>query len=87
MKKGEVKVVGIGTYEKDGKRFYTLHGITPFEDYESEAGSVGLKAISEWTNRVDLSCLKEGDIVTLSYAKGFKGAAVLNNVTVIAPAK
>ena len=87
MKKGEIKVVGIGSYEKDGKRCYTLHGITPFEDYEVESGAIGLKTISEWTNRVDLSLLKEGDIVTLSYAKGYKGVAVLNNVMVVAPSK
>lgn len=87
MKDGEVKVLGIGKYEKDGKVSYTLYGETPFEQFESEAGAIGTKVIKEWTNRVDLSFLKPGDIVTLQYAKGFKDMAVLNNVTVVAPAK
>ena len=60
-------------------------GETPFEEWESD--SVGNKVVSEWTNRVDLSYLKPGDIVTLSYAKGFQGAAVLNNVSVVSQAK
>lgn len=85
MKVGEVKILGIKRTEKEGKVSYTLHGETPFEDWEENA--LGNKVISEWTNRVDLSVLKPGDVVTLSYAKGFQGAAVLNNVTVVSQAK
>lgn len=87
MKVGEVKVLGISKYEKDGKVSYTLYGETPFEQYESDAGAIGTKCVKEWTNRVDLSYLKPGDIVTLQYTKGFKDMAVLNNVTVIQPVK
>jgi len=85
MKVGEVRILGIKRTEKEGKVSYTLHGETPFEEWESD--SVGNKVVSEWTNRVDLSYLKPGDIVTLSYAKGFQGAAVLNNVSVVSQAK
>lgn len=86
MEKGTVKIVGITKREKDGKVSYILHGITPFEDWESE-NSVGSKVISEWTNRVDCSSLKPGDVVALSYTKGYQGAAVLNNITLVEKAK
>lgn len=87
MKEGEVKVLGISKYEKDGKVSYTLHGETPFEQWESEAGAIGTKAVTEWTNKVDLGFLKPGDIIIPIYTKGFKGAAVLNNVTVVSQSK
>lgn len=86
MKVGEVKILGIRKVEKGDKVSFNLYGETPFEDWEME-NSVGMKVVQEWTNRVDLSSLKPGDIVTLSYAKGFQGAAVLNNVTVVSQAK
>ena len=85
MKVGEVKILGIKKTEKEDKVSFNLYGETPFEDWETNA--VGSKVIQEWTNRVDLSYLKPGDVVTLSYAKGFQGAAVLNNVTVVSQAK
>lgn len=87
MKNGQVKITGIKRNEKDGKVSFTLYGLTPFEEYEQNEGTFGLKTIQEWTNKVDLSMLKIDDIVTLSYAKGFQNMAVLNNVTVVTPAK
>ena len=86
MKVGEVRILGIKKTEKENKVFFSLYGETPFEDWEM-GNSVGTKVVQEWTNRVDLSSLKPGDVVTLSYAKGFQGAAVLNNVTVVSQAK
>lgn len=86
MKVGEVRILGIKKTEKDNKVSFNLYGETSFEDWEIE-NAVGTKVVQEWTNRVDLSSLKPGDIVTLSYAKGFQGAAVLNNVTVVSQAK
>ena len=86
MKVGEVRILGIKKTEKDNNVSFNLYGETPFEDWEIE-NAVGTKVVQEWTNRVDLSSLKPGDIVTLSYAKGFQGAAVLNNVTVVSQAK
>ena len=86
MKVGEVKILGIKKIEKDNKVSFLMYGETPFEDWEMD-NSVGSKVIQEWTNRVDLSNLKPGDVVTLSYAKGFQGAAVLNNVTVVSQVK
>lgn len=86
MKVGEVRILGIKKTEKENKVSFSLYGETPFEDWEMD-NSVGTKVVQEWTNRVDLSSLKPGDVVTLSYAKGFQGAAVLNNVTVVSQAK
>ena len=86
MKVGEVRILGIKKTEKDNKVSFNLYGETPFEDWEA-GNSVGTKVVQEWTNRVDLSYLNPGDIVTLSYAKGFQGAAVLNNVTVVSKSK
>ncbi len=85
MKEGEVKILGIRKVEKGGKVSFNLYGETPFELWETDA--LGSKVVQEWTNRMDLSYLNPGDIVTLSYAKGFQGAAVLNNVTVVSKAK
>ena len=85
MKEGEVKILGIRKVENAGKVSFNLYGETPFELWETDA--LGFKVVQEWTNRVDLSYLNPGDIVTLSYAKGFQGAAVLNNVTVVSKSK
>ena len=85
MKIGEVKILGIRKVEKGDKVSFNLYGETPFELWETDA--LGTKVVQEWTNRVDLSKLNPGDVVTLSYAKGFQGAAVLNNVTVVSQAK
>ena len=87
LKVGQVCVIGISSYEKNGVRAYNLYGYEPFSDYEIENGATGYKSFSEWTNRVDLSLIKQGDIVEPRYAKGFQGKAVLENVTVIAAAK
>ena len=86
MEKGQVQIVGIQKREKDGNVSWTIHGLTPFEDWES-SNSVGTKVISEWTNRVDCTVLKPGDIVEFQYAKGFQGAAVLSNIRIIEEAK
>lgn len=85
MIEGEVKILGIRKVDKGGKVSFNLYGETPFEIWETDA--LGSKVVQEWTNRVDLSYLNPGDIVKLSYAKGFQGAAVLNNVTVVSKAK
>lgn len=80
MNVGEIKVVGVSSYSKDGKTSYTLHGYTPFEDWES---GQGFKSVTEWTNRVDLSGLKPNSVVRPIYGKGFQGKAVLINVEVL----
>lgn len=80
MEMGQIKVLGVANREKDGKKSYTLHGYTPFEDWEN---GVGFKTISEWTNRVDLSGIKAGMVIEPVYGKGFEGKAILINVRVI----
>lgn len=87
MKEGQVKIVGIAPYQKDGKVSYNIYGVTPYSPYEVENGAIGEKVVKEWTNRIDCSILKPGDIVEFSYAKGFRDMAVLNNITVVTPAK
>lgn len=80
MNIGEIKVVGVSKYEKDGKSSYTLHGYTPFEEWEN---GTGYKCVSEWTNRVDLSGIKPNMVVAPVYTKGFQGKAVLCNLNII----
>lgn len=86
MEKGTVKIVGINKRVKDGNTSWTIHGVTPYEDWESE-NAVGCKVVSEWTNRVDCSILKPGDIVQFQYAKGFQNMAVLSNIIIVEKAK
>ena len=71
MKIGEVQIVGIVPNEKNGKVSYSIYGVTPFEDYETERGGMGMKSIQEWTNRVDCSVLKPGDIVRVMVNDAF----------------
>lgn len=80
MENGQIKVLGVSTYEKEGKRSWVLHGYTPFESWEN---GQGFKCVSEWTNRVDLSVLKPNSIIIPIYGKGFQGKAVLNNFQVV----
>ncbi|MBQ8527252.1 MAG: hypothetical protein IJ429_02145 [Lachnospiraceae bacterium] len=87
MKNGQVKITGIVPNEKNGKKSFTIYGITPLEPYEAERGGTGMKVVQEWTNRIDCSMLKPDDIVEFSYSKGFQNTAVLSNITVVAPAK
>ena len=80
MKSGECQVMGITRVEGEKGVSYTLHAVTPFEDWEcngDHSKAVGLKCISEWT-RLDLSALKPNMVIRLRYGKGFKGQAVLS---------
>ena len=89
MKAGQVQVVGITRNVSEKGISYTLHGITPFEDWEANSDrgtSVGFKTISEWT-RVDLSDIKPQELITLRYGKGFQGKAVLVGYDRVAPSK
>ena len=59
MKVGQVQVVGVVEIIKDDKKSYVVHGITPFEDWET---GVGFKTFNEWT-RADLSKVDVNDII------------------------
>lgn len=80
MEKGQIQVMGVQIHDKDGRRSWTLHGISPFEDWET---GQGFKVVSEWTNRVDLSRLKYGQVVEPMYTKGYQGKAVLSNFRIL----
>lgn len=82
MKNGQIQVVGVSSYEKDGRKSYTIHGISPFEDWESN-NSIGMKVVNEWTNRVDLSEIKPGQIVQPIYGKGYQGKAIILDVAIV----
>lgn len=87
MKIGQYQVIGISTFIKQteqGDRTGTnLFLATPFESWE--ATGLGCKTLTEFTY-LDVNC-KPGDIVELSYRKGFKGNAVLSAVSVVAESK
>ena len=80
MKSGQIKVMGVQTHDKDGRKSWTLHGAAPFDTWET---GNGYKVVSEWTNRVDLSSLQNGQIVEPVYTKGYQGKAVLTNVRIV----
>lgn len=80
MENGQIKVLGVSTHEKDGKRSWVLHGYTPFDTWEN---GKGFKSVSEWTNRVDLSGLKPESIIVPIYGRGYQGKAILINVQVV----
>lgn len=74
-------VVGISSYEKDGKTAFTVQLLGQYSGQEKENGAVGYKAFSEWT-RLDLGFLRPGDVITPIYDKGFQDKAVLGDVIV-----
>lgn len=78
MKHGQIQVTGVVTREKDGKKSYTLYGITPFEDWEN---GIGMKTVSEWTNHVDLSILRPNDVIVPVYSRGYEGKAIFTGFT------
>lgn len=80
MKSGQYQVMGVSIYEKDGRKSWTLHAITPFGSWEK---GTGFKCVSEWTNQCDLSGLTYGQIVDPVYTKGYQGKAVLSNVRIV----
>lgn len=79
MKLGEFQVVGVSSREKDGVKSYNLFCVTPFEDWENGSG---LKCVSEWT-RVDVSSLKQGDVIIPIYKRGFQGKAQFSGFTLV----
>lgn len=81
------KIVGVRETVKDGNRSFTVYYTEAFEDWEAGENSTvnGVKCGNEWTNRVDCGFLKPGDEVEFSYAKGFQGKAVLNDIKVLKP--
>ena len=84
MKQGQMEVLGICNYEKNGKRSFVLHAKTPFSEYQAkEQNGVGFAVTTEWTNSCDLSGIQPGDVIEPIYSKGFGDKAVLTNVRVV----
>lgn len=81
-----VKIIGIRTYEtKDGKIVSVIFFGSDFEDWEQE-GAIrcdGNKVDSEYLGTYDISNLKVGDVVKLSYNKGFQGKARLTDISLV----
>lgn len=82
-----VKLVGtrISDYEKDGKpvRAVNYFGVKEFTQYEQENNQCeGMCTISEFS-RIDFG-VHAGDLVDFVYEPGFKGAATLVDVKVLA---
>ncbi|MBQ7067256.1 MAG: hypothetical protein IJN92_10595 [Lachnospiraceae bacterium] len=74
-------VIGISSYEKEGKKSFTVQLVGQYSQAEKEAGAVGFKVFNEWT-RIDIGYLKPGDMVTPVYDRGFQDKAVLGDVIV-----
>lgn len=74
------KVLGITSYEKDGKKNYTLHYCQEFTAYDKERGAEGLKVATVWTN---LSCAAQifpDDLVELQFEPGYQDRATLVDI-------
>lgn len=67
-----------------GRDFYNYFFNVPFSDYESEnADCLGMTVQSEGSYK-DFS-VKPGDVVQLSYEKGYQDKAVLSDIVVVKP--
>lgn len=90
MGNDEFQIVGIKVYTKEGgKKNSILHCLTNFSDYDEEKSDrcVGQTVVQEFTNSIDTSALKIGDVVKFSYTKGFGGKAFLGGISVLERAK
>lgn len=90
MGKDEFKIIGIKVYTKEGgKKNSILHCLTNFSDYDIEKSErcQGQTVIEEFTNSIDTSFLKIGDIVKFFYTKGFGGKAFLDGISVLESSK
>lgn len=82
MSKDERKVVGIGyRTSKAGKPYYMLQLTAPFSD---EKYGIGEQVFSEYVTAKNYPAgLMVGDIVELTYGRGFDGQAYVNGVHVV----
>ena len=81
---GEVLIVGVYTYEKNGKRGTTISFLQEFKSWQIQRGqrTDGVQAETEFTH-MDCTGLQLGDIVRLAYQKGFQGRAELVGYSLI----
>lgn len=79
----KVKVLGISSYEKDGKKCFNLYYAKLFADYQVSAGALGIMAASSWTNSVDLSTVEPGMFLELYFEPGFQDRATLADFKVL----
>lgn len=91
LKGGEAQIVGVYSYEKNGRSGSSVSFVQNFQPWQAERGlrADGLHAETEFT-RMDCSGLQVGDVVRLAYGKGFQGKAELIGYSVvkrISPAK
>ena len=75
----KVKVLGISTYEKEGKKYSNVYVATPFSDRMIEAGARGVQVKSIWTpeSTVSFEAIDPGMYLDLEYEPGFQDRATL----------
>lgn len=74
------KILGVTSYEKDGKKNYTLHFIQEFSEYDRTNGAEGLKVSTVWTNLEKAASIGPDDLVDLQFEPGFQGKAALVDI-------
>lgn len=79
----KVKVLGISSYEKDGKKCFNLYYAKLFPDHQVSAGALGIMTASSWTNSVDLSVVEPGMFLELYFEPGFQDRATLSDFKVL----
>lgn len=84
LNEGEAQIVGIYSYEKNGRIGSSVSYVQNFQRWQEERGlrADGLCAETEFT-RMDCCDLQVGDIVRLAYGKGFKGKAELIGYSIV----
>lgn len=80
------EVIGVQKVKtKAGKDFYNYFLARPFTDYESSNSECTGRAVDTEGSGLEF-LVKPGDLVELSYTKGFQGRATLSGMTVVKPA-
>lgn len=74
------KILGVTSYEKDGKKNYTLHYCQEFTAYDKERGAEGLKVSTVWTNLACAALIMPDDLVELQFEPGFQDRATLVDI-------
>ena len=80
------EVIGVQKVKtKAGKDFYNYFLARPFTDYESSNSECIGRAVDVEGTGLEFF-VKPGDLVELSYTKGFQGKATLSGMNVVKPA-
>lgn len=80
---GNYEVIGKQKVKtKAGKDFFNYYLARPFNDYENENSECIGRAVETEGSSLEFM-VKPGDLVKLSYSKGFQGKATLSGMEIV----